>query len=284
MGNSKKKKKCPCCKMNIAGGNSGLLSHMKKSSCRRMILKCHGCDTEFATSEHLANHQHYQQIKDPNTSCIQGMDKLHHVQVLSQVSNQFNVQKSKKVFSVEQIQPPSSLNTTSISNSSSNVAISNQSVQTISNINQSNNTNQCIKISSSMSTSFMNSALQQYNQITFPNIQSTKELNINSTDITTTKPNNHSTSTTNTNYYGVSHSNNDVYTVDSDVDDTYYKNNLVSNTSDVFCDESLLNEMKDVFDNDDYDASDCSINDYVPIENETETFNSVSNFSLLWLF
>ena len=105
MGKTKKKKTCPCCKMNISGGNSGLLSHMKKSTCKRMIVKCQGCQSEFATSEHLANHQHYQQLNNPNTSCIQGMDKMHHVQILTKDSNQFNVNKSQKVFSVEQLQP-----------------------------------------------------------------------------------------------------------------------------------------------------------------------------------
>ena len=82
---SNKKKVCPGCSMPIYGGNQGLVGHMKQSECicNKYIMICIECRKEFANDTHLQNNKKSQQCKDPYRSCIQGMDKLYHVQILS---------------------------------------------------------------------------------------------------------------------------------------------------------------------------------------------------------
>ena len=290
MGKSKKKKKtCPCCKMNIAGGNSGLLYHMKKSLCRQMIVKCHGCGSEFASSEHLANHQHYQQLKDPNTSCIQGMDKLHHVQILTQSSNQFNVQKSHKIFSVEQKQLPNILNINTISTTTKNSKISQQHEDTTQCLKSSSESDKELfknkRRSASVSSSLVNYSLQQYNQTTFPNIKCSESNKTNSVNNTSINNNDYSGKNSSI-YYGISHiDEEDIYMIESDDDDNYYLDNLSHSTNkQVSFDETLFNEMKEVFENDDYDASDCSIHEFIPKQSQNQNTNSVSICLYLIIF
>ena len=309
MVNSKKKKTCPCCKMNISGGNSGLLSHMKKSTCRNMILKCNGCHSEFATSDHLSNHQHYQQSRDPNTTCIQGMEKMHHVQILTKQSNQFDFLRSRKIFSVEQLQPPNStINSTFASNITNDDIIEdnycsydkNFCTSEITKQQQETSLSKNYSLNYTMTSSFTNNALQKYNDFTFPNIESSEKYS-NKTDKSSKVFNIDLSTNENTSvYYGISNVNEEAYMVNSDIDHSCYQENIYQPTKNnktidksqliemnevVDCDvikptssfdETLLFEMKEVFDNDDYDCSDCSIHDYTPFDIRNKDTNSVS--------
>ena len=98
-----KQKRCPGCNLHISGGSRSLLVHMKKRyQCSQHIVHCIGCNKPFTDDKNLKKHQITQQSIDPNTSCIQGIAKLDHVQTLTLDSNVFDSEVNNQVFTVEQ--------------------------------------------------------------------------------------------------------------------------------------------------------------------------------------
>ena len=85
MNHSRRTKKCPGCGLFINGDNKSLLRHMvSRQKCKKKIVVCLGCKKQFVDSIHLKNHQSKQKLLTTgNNLCIQGYEKLKHIQSLS---------------------------------------------------------------------------------------------------------------------------------------------------------------------------------------------------------
>ena len=106
---TKKRKCCPGCNSFISGGSEQMVRHMsKKLKCSKHLKHCIGCNKVCADTVHLLNHQKQQQLKNPHTKCIHGLQKLDYVQTLTLQTSEFSKKpiskNSNSVFSIEQPQ------------------------------------------------------------------------------------------------------------------------------------------------------------------------------------
>ena len=118
MNRPRKSKKCPGCGLFIYGDNKSLLRHMiSRTKCKKKIVICLGCNKQFVDMIHLKNHQKAQQSSSVGSNfCIQGFDKLKHIQSLTLNLPIFNNTHSnsnnmRHSFSVEQPDHGSTRNT-----------------------------------------------------------------------------------------------------------------------------------------------------------------------------
>ena len=138
MNRPRKSKKCPGCGLFIHGDNKSLLRHMmSRIKCKKKIVNCLGCKKQFVDMIHLKNHQKAQQSSSVgNNLCLQGFDKLKHIQSLTLKLPIFNNTHSnsnntRHSFSVEQPDHGSNQKYASVNNilSSLEVDSRNQDIQ-----------------------------------------------------------------------------------------------------------------------------------------------------------